>query len=128
MKTGGRILADGLASSLDPVCNAFWRYRAFAGTAEPAVLICLQKSLVSWTKNCLLSAKITQDILLQSQNLILVFFVIIILEKGGLEIFGGGVGDETRTIGTLLDGASNGGEDTFGREEVDTAVDEVRDV
>src|SRR5579871_3386779 len=55
--TGGRIFADGFASSSDCAWNAFVRYRALAGTAEPAVLICLQKSLVSRTKNCLLSAR-----------------------------------------------------------------------
>ena len=50
------MFAEGAASSSDPVWKAFRRYRAFAGTAEPAVLIWRQKSLVSRTKNCLLSA------------------------------------------------------------------------
>lgn len=44
-------------SSSDCAWKAFCRYSALAGTAEPAVLICRQKSLVSWTKNRLLSAK-----------------------------------------------------------------------
>lgn len=50
------MLGEGVASSLEAFCQACCRYRALAGTAEPAVLICRQKSLVSYTKNCLLSA------------------------------------------------------------------------
>lgn len=48
---GGRMLAEGAASSSEPDCRALSRYRALAGTAEPAVLIWRQKSLVSRTKN-----------------------------------------------------------------------------
>src|SRR5271170_1884977 len=57
MKTGGMMFADGGASSSDWDWKAFIRYKALAGMAEPAVLICRQKSLVSWTKKRLLSAR-----------------------------------------------------------------------
>jgi len=51
------MFADGGASSSDWDWKAFIRYKALAGMAEPAVLICRQKSLVSWTKKRLLSAR-----------------------------------------------------------------------
>jgi hypothetical protein len=50
------------------------------------------------------------------------------LEERGFEVFAGGVGDEAWTLGALLDGGADGGEDAFSSEEVDTTVYQVGDV
>lgn len=76
---------------------------------------------------------ITQNVLFQADDLLLVLIVIIVGNSTGhrevVQVIGGGVGDEAgRAIGAALDGRSNRREDGIGGEEVDTAVDQVADV
>ena len=72
--------------------------------------------------------EVAEDILFETQDL--VFFAVFELfgEEGGVEVFGGGVGDHAGAVGAPFYGAFDGGEDCFGGEEVDAAVDEVGDV
>jgi hypothetical protein len=72
---------------------------------------------------------IRQDVLLQTNDLLLLILVVFVVGNVAvLEVIGRGVRDETRgAIEAALDGGSNGGEDGLGGEEVDTTVDEVAD-
>ena len=70
-----------------------------------------------------------EDVLLEADDgVLLVFFVFLAGVVGGVEVLGGGVGEEAGALGAALDGAADGGEDALGGEEVDTAVDEVGDL
>lgn len=70
--------------------------------------------------------EIGQDVLLQTQDLALLF--VLGGDERRLQVFGGGVGDETGAGGATLDGAADGGENALGSEQVDAAVDEVGDM
>jgi len=70
--------------------------------------------------------EVGEDVLLEAQDLGLL--ILVVVEEAGLEVLGGGVGVQARPVGAPLDGAADGGEDGLGGEEVDAAVDEVRDV
>lgn len=72
---------------------------------------------------------ITQDILLEADDLVLLALIIIVVvgeDEAVLEVIGGGVRDEARgSIKAALNGRADGGEDGLSREEIDTAIDEV---
>lgn len=74
---------------------------------------------------------IREDILLQANNLALLFFVVIVIirkDEAVFEVIGRGVGDETRgSVEAALDCGADRGEDCLGGEKVDTTVDQVAD-
>ena len=49
-------------------------------------------------------------------------------EERGVEILRGGVGDEAGTVSAAFYGGLDGGENGFGRKEVDAAIDEIANV
>lgn len=70
-----------------------------------------------------------EHVLLQTNDgVLLVLVVLLALVVRGLEVLGGGVGEEAGALGAAFDGAADGGEDALGGEEVDTAVDQVGDL
>ena len=71
--------------------------------------------------------QVREDVLLQAKDLILLT-IVIVGHEGILKILGRWVGDHAWTFGPTLDGGSDGGEDSLGGEEVDTAVDEIGDL
>lgn len=72
---------------------------------------------------------ITQDILLEADDLVLLALIIIIIvgeDEAVLEVIGGGVRDEARgSVEAALNGRADGGEDSLSRKEIDTAINEV---
>lgn len=74
---------------------------------------------------------VAENVLLETDDLVLLVALLILIVLGDvavLEVIGRWVGDETRrTVEAALDGSTDRGEDGFGGEEVDTAVDEVAD-
>lgn len=73
--------------------------------------------------------EIGEDVLLQTEDLALLGVLVVSGgDEGGLQVVGGGVGEEAGAGGAALDGAADGGEDALGSEEVDAAVDQVGDV
>lgn len=76
---------------------------------------------------------VSQNVLLEADDLLLVLVIVIVGHSAGhgevIQVVGGGVGDEAgRAIGAALDSRSNGREDDIGGEEVDAAVDQIADV
>lgn len=75
---------------------------------------------------------IAENILLETNDFILLVALVVVIllrDVAVLKIIGGGVGDEARgAVEAALNRRSNGGEDGFGGEEVDTAVDKVADL
>lgn len=69
--------------------------------------------------------KIRQDVLFQTKDFVLLSIIIQVGHKRGLQVLGRGVRNHTWSLGLAFDGASNGGEDAFGGEEVNTAIDQV---
>lgn len=73
--------------------------------------------------------EVTEDVLLEADNLVLALLVVVVEDEAVLEVLGARVGHEAGgTVGAALDGGLDGGEDGVGGEEVDTAVDQVADL
>lgn len=73
--------------------------------------------------------EIGEDVLLQAQHLWLLSILLLLLcHKRRLEILRRRVGDQAGASGAPLDRATDGREDALCRKQVDTAVDQVRDV
>lgn len=81
-------------------------------------------------KELLAVGHITEDVLLEADDLVLGLVVIVILveDVGALEILGAGVAGKAWSVGSTLDRTLNGREDDIGAEQIDTTVDEVGDV
>ncbi|KAB8346057.1 hypothetical protein FH972_023109 [Carpinus fangiana] len=69
-----------------------------------------------------------EDVLLEADDVSFSIIIVIVRDGQGGEIVVGGVGDEARALCATIDCGSDGGEECVGREEVDAAVDKVRDV
>lgn len=104
------------------------------GHSRPSRLDLSPEVLRLTNKELLTIRHITQDILFQTNDLILPLLIIIVVlaSSHGMECFeivGGRVRYETcGAVGAALDGRFDRGEDGFGREEVDAAVDQVGDL
>lgn len=72
--------------------------------------------------------EIGEDVLLEAEHFVFLAVFELLAEEGGVEVFGGGVGDHAGAVGAAFDGGFDGGEDCFGGEEVDAAIDQVGDV
>ena len=72
--------------------------------------------------------EIGEDVLLEPEDFVLLAVFVGIGPPGVFEVFGGRVGDHSRTLGSAFDGCADRGKDGFGGEEVDTAIDEVGDL
>lgn len=119
------LFAAGLPSLLQVECVG-GDGRASRLDLSPEVLGLVNKELLA-------IGHVTENVLLQTDNLVLLAFLVVLVTTleyvAVLKVVGGGVGDQARrAVGTALDGRLDGGEDGFGGEEVDTAVDEVADV
>ena len=78
----------------------------------------------------LVVGELAEDVLLEADDLLAVFVVVVGVggDEAGLEVVGGGVGDEAGTLSATLNGGLDAGEDSLGAKEVDATVDEVGDV
>ena len=65
------MLAEGFAISGDCCWNAFCRYKALAGTAEPAVLIWRQKSFGLVHEEAVGVGEVGEDVLLETEDFVL---------------------------------------------------------
>lgn len=119
---GGRELLRSRLECLQEVQGVGWDGRTSGLDLAPKVLGLKDEELPA-------VGNVGQYILLQANDsILLVIVVVFVLVEGRFEVLGGGVRQQPWALGPSLDGAANGGEDALGREEVDSAVDEVGDV
>jgi len=73
---------------------------------------------------------VTQNVLLEADDLVLAVLVVVVVDhEGALEVIGRRVRNQTRrAIGTALDGGANRREDSLGAEQINAAVDQIGDV
>lgn len=122
---GGKFVAANLRGLLK-VQRVGGHRRAGSLDLAPKVLGLVDEELLA-------VGHVSQNVLLEADDLLLVLIIIIVGDSTGhgevIQVVGGGVGDEAgRAIGAALDSRSNRREDGIGGEEVDAAVDQVADV
>ena len=72
--------------------------------------------------------QVGQDVLFEAEHFVLLSVLQFLREECRIQVFRGGIGDETGSVCTTLDGGSNGGEDCFRRKEINAAIDQIGDV
>lgn len=72
--------------------------------------------------------EVGEDVLLEAEDLVLLAVLELHGRDVGVEVLGRRVGDHARAVRAAFDGRFDGGEDGFGGEEVDAAIDEVGNV
>lgn len=122
---GGEFVTTGLGGLLQ-IQRVGGHCRSGSLDLAPEVLGLVDKELLA-------VGHVTQNVLLEADDLLLVLVVVILGNCTGhgevIQVVGGRVRDEAgRAIEAALDGRSDGGEDGIGGEQVDAAVDQVADV
>lgn len=72
--------------------------------------------------------QVGEDVLLQTQNLRPLAVLIVLRNEGRLEVLGRRVRNQSGTCGPSFDRSPNGRENALCGEQVDTAIDQIRDV
>lgn len=126
----GNDVGGGLSKLLGAILASLLQVEGVGGHGGASSLDLAPKILGLVHKELLAVGHVTEDVLLEADDLALALVVVVILveDEGALEVLVAGVAGEARAVGAALDGALDGGEDDVCAEKVDTAVDEVGDV